>query len=97
MCLHHIGIAVCDFATSIPFYVSIGYYKYVEVYDPEQNVYVCLLKHKENPVILELLMPYNEQSPINTIIKKWELLHIICVMLFRICNRQFLHYERKSL
>lgn len=70
MQLHHIGIAVPDFAISLSFYEKIGYYRQIEVYDPEQNVMVCLLKHKESSAMLELLKPYNEQSPINSIIKK---------------------------
>lgn len=69
MKLHHIGVAVYNFAYSVPFYEAQGYQKKVEVYDPEQNVEVCVLLHPTSPCI-ELLAPHDDKSPINNILKK---------------------------
>lgn len=66
---HHIGIAVFSFEKAVPFYEHQGYKKEIEIYDPEQNVEVCLLRHEIAPCI-ELLAPHNENSPINNILKK---------------------------
>jgi len=69
MLLHHIGIAVFNIESVLPFYYSMGYYKEIEVYDPEQNVEVCILRHKQSPCI-ELLAPHDDKSPINNILSK---------------------------
>jgi methylmalonyl-CoA/ethylmalonyl-CoA epimerase len=69
LCFHHIGIAVFDFEKTIPFYLSQGYVKDVEIFDPEQNVEVCVLRHSAAPCV-ELLAPHDEKSPINNILKK---------------------------
>jgi len=66
---HHIGVAVFSFSASVPFYESIGYKKMIEIYDPEQNVEVCVLTHETSPC-LELLAPHDEKSPINNMLKK---------------------------
>lgn len=66
---HHIGVAVYEFSKSIPFYESQGYNNEIEIYDPEQNVEVCVLKHDTAPTI-ELLAPHDDKSPINNILKK---------------------------
>lgn len=66
---HHIGMAVYDFEKSMPFYEAQGYQKKVEIYDPEQNVEVAVLKHVVSPCV-ELLAPHDEKSPINNILAK---------------------------
>lgn len=66
---HHIGVAVYDFRNTVPFYESQGYHNDIEIYDPEQNVNVCVLRHQSAPTI-ELLAPHNEKSPINNILSK---------------------------
>ena len=69
MRLHHVGVAVYSFDASVPFYEAQGYIKQIEIYDPEQNVEVCVLRHPQSPCI-ELLAPHDEKSPINNILKK---------------------------
>lgn len=66
---HHIGLAVFDFSKVIPFYEAQGYHNDIVIYDPEQNVEVCVLSHPTSPKI-ELLAPHDESSPINNILKK---------------------------
>lgn len=66
---NHIGVAVYDFDAVIPFYLSQGYRKVCCVYDPEQNVEVCVLSHESAPII-ELLAPHDSKSPINNILNK---------------------------
>lgn len=66
---HHIGVAVYDFLKTVPFYESQGYHNDIEIYDPEQNVEVCVLRHKSAPTI-ELLAPHDDKSPINNLLKK---------------------------
>ena len=66
---HHIGVAVYSIEQSMPFYMAMGYKKDIEIYDPEQNVEVCVLRHEISPCI-ELLAPHDEKSPINNILKK---------------------------
>lgn len=66
---HHIGVAVYDFTRVIPFYEAQGYKIKIEIFDPEQNVEVCVLNHDTSPCI-ELLAPHDENSPINNILKK---------------------------
>ena len=46
-----------------------SYHKEIEIYDPEQNVEVCVLRHNSSPRI-ELLAPHDDKSPINNILKK---------------------------
>ncbi len=67
---HHVGIAVMDFESVKPFYLSMGYSVQIEIYDAEQNVEVCVLKGNVGQPIIELLAPHNDKSPINTILKK---------------------------
>ena len=69
LCFHHIGIAVYSFEKVMPFYLSQGYTIDIELFDPEQNVEVCVLRHRTAPCI-ELLAPHDEKSPINNILKK---------------------------
>jgi methylmalonyl-CoA/ethylmalonyl-CoA epimerase len=69
MKFHHLGIAVYDFMGVISFFENQGYTKILEIFDPEQNVEVCILKHDISPCI-ELLAPHDEKSPINNILKK---------------------------
>ena len=69
MKFHHIGVAVFDFDKTLPFYEKQGYYKVIEIFDPEQNVEVCVLRHDTSPCI-ELLAPHDDNSPINNILKK---------------------------
>lgn len=66
---HHIGIAVYDFEKAISFYKDQGYHKDVEIYDPEQNVEVVVLRHLSSPCI-ELLAPHDEKSPVNNILSR---------------------------
>lgn len=69
MKFHHIGVAVYNFDASVPFYEAQGYQKKVEIYDPKQNVEVCILHHSIFPCI-ELLAPHDDKSPINNTLKK---------------------------
>ncbi len=69
MHFHHIGVAVFDIKQASCFYTSLGYHKEIEIYDPEQNVEVCVLRHNSSPCI-ELLAPHDDKSPINNILKK---------------------------
>lgn len=66
---HHIGIAVFCIENAKPFYVSQGYKEEISIFDPEQDVDVCVLRNEGMPCV-ELLAPHDEQSPINNILKK---------------------------
>ena len=66
---HHIGVAVFRIENAKPFYISQGYSEEISIFDPEQNVDVCVLRNGAMPCI-ELLAPHDEQSPINNILKK---------------------------
>ena len=66
---HHIGVAVFAIEDAVPFYLAQGYRKLIRVYDPAQNVEVCVLSHETFPMI-ELLSPHNSKSPINNILDK---------------------------
>ncbi len=66
---HHVGYAVRDFTEAVQFFSELGYVKIAEVYDPEQNVNVCVLENGTFQKI-ELLSPFDENSPINDILKK---------------------------
>lgn len=66
---HHIGIAVYDFEKVVQFYIDQGYRQKIKIYDPEQNVEVCVLEHPSSPTI-ELLAPHDEKSPINNVLEK---------------------------
>lgn len=70
MKFHHIGYAVKDFTHAIDFWERMGYSVKTQVYDNEQNVEVCLLKHPEQQPQIELLCPHDDKSPINSILKK---------------------------
>jgi len=67
---HHIGIAVKNFEQIAAYYYSVGYEKYNKsiVRDELQVVDLMLLVHDAHPNI-ELVKPYNENSPINNYLK----------------------------
>ncbi|MCQ2284778.1 MAG: VOC family protein [Bacteroidales bacterium] len=67
--VHHIGVVTYDIQKTANFYTSIGYKEVVGGYDPCQNVYGYFFEKEGCPTI-ELLAPYNEQSPINKILSK---------------------------
>lgn len=66
---HHVGIAVYNFEKVMEFYSLLGYHITSKMYDPEQNVNVCVIE-KENQPRIELLAPYDEKSPINGVLNK---------------------------
>ena len=68
---HHIGVAVNSFEKSLNFYSTLGYKKVNEntVRDELQKVDLYLLEHKSHPKI-ELVKPYNEESPIAVYLKE---------------------------
>ena len=68
---HHIGVAVKDFEKSLKFYAILGYKKVNEdaVRDELQKVDLYLLEHKNHPSI-ELVKPYNMESPIEVYLKE---------------------------
>lgn len=68
---HHIGVAVKEFNKSLDFYKLMGYQKVNEdiIRDELQEVDLYLLKHKTHPAI-ELVKPYNENSPVNIYLKE---------------------------
>lgn len=68
---HHIGVAVKDFEKSLKFYAILGYKKVNEdaVRDELQKVDLYLLEHKNHPRI-ELVKPYNDESPIKGYLKE---------------------------
>lgn len=67
--IHHIGIATYCIEKTEPFYLALGYANVARGYDPYQNVYGSFYTSDNMPTI-ELLAPYDENSPINTILKK---------------------------
>ena len=66
---HHIGIAVFSIEQTKPFYENLGYKATPAIYDPVQNVNICFLE-KSGEVLLELIEPHDETSPVNDILKK---------------------------
>jgi methylmalonyl-CoA/ethylmalonyl-CoA epimerase len=66
---HHIGVAVFSIENAKVFYISQGYREVISIFDPEQDVDVCVLRNEGMPCV-ELLAPHDEQSPINNILKK---------------------------
>lgn len=67
--LHHIGIAVFEISKTAPFYTECGYRQSGIVFDPVQNVNICWLS-KEGEILLELLEPVDNESPINKTLEK---------------------------
>ncbi len=67
--VHHIGVVTPNYEKTAEFYLAIGYHYVVGGYDPYQNVYGYFYECDNRPTI-ELLMPKDETSPINQIIKK---------------------------
>ncbi len=67
---HHIGIAVKDFEKSLKYYTLLGYKKVNSeiVRDELQKVDLILLEHESHPNI-ELVKPYNNESPIEKYLK----------------------------
>ena len=67
--IHHIGIATTDIQTSIHQFSKLGYSSSDIYVDDTQRVIICFLK-KDNEVLIELVSPNSEDSPINNILKK---------------------------
>lgn len=67
--LHHIGVAVTAFEDVLPFYCRTGYVPGPSLLDPEQDVMVCVLRREGMPLV-ELLAPFDQNSPINNILAK---------------------------
>ena len=68
---HHIGVAVRDFNKALDFYILLGYKKTneFEIRDELQKVDLYLLEHETHPSI-ELVKPYDEESPVNGYLKE---------------------------
>lgn len=66
---HHIGIACKDIEATASRYLSLGYKKGETVHDPLQDILICFLSHDSMPLV-ELLAPYDEDSPVNEILRK---------------------------
>lgn len=67
--LHHVGTAVYKLDEAKPFYENLGYVADENIYDPLQNVEVCVLRKDGRPTI-ELLAPHNDKSPVNGVLAK---------------------------
>jgi len=69
MNIHHIGYAVSDIEKSICEFEKIGFKKAGELYiDNNRNVFIQLMK--SNQLLIELISPSNENSPVKSIIKR---------------------------
>ena len=69
---HHIGIATHNIVATVKYYTDAGYTASEIIYDPIQNVSICFLSKKEQPLI-ELVAPpstADTESPVSKIIKK---------------------------
>ena len=70
---HHLGIAVANLGTAIPVYEKLLGYKLVSgpFDDPIQKVSVCFLQRSvSGDILIELVAPGAEQSPIQRILAK---------------------------
>ena len=67
--VNHIGVVTRDHKKTAAFYEALGYKEVVGGYDPYQNVYGYFYEADGFPTI-ELLMPYDDKSPINKILDK---------------------------
>jgi len=67
--LHHIGIACKSIKVTAEFYIQLGYKLSEIVFDPIQKVNIAFLT-KINETCIELIEPFDDNSPINTILKK---------------------------
>ncbi len=65
---HHIGVAVDSIEISLKLYQELGYHCSDPVYDSLQNVYLAFCDQKESQV--ELVAPYDENSPCKTYLNK---------------------------
>lgn len=67
---HHIGIATSNIDLTAAEYQNFGYEMDGSIiFDPQQNVNICFLKHPIMPLV-ELLSPVDDQSPIIQILEK---------------------------
>lgn len=67
--VNHIGVVTRNHKATAAFYEAIGYHETVGGYDPFQNVYGYFLEAENLPTI-ELIAPFDENSPVNRIIEK---------------------------
>ncbi len=67
---HHIGIATQDIDKTAVQYLNLGYEMDGGiVFDPQQNVNICFLRHPAMPLV-ELLSPVDDKSPVVQILQK---------------------------
>jgi glyoxalase/bleomycin resistance protein/dioxygenase superfamily protein len=66
---HHLGLAVRQTDTAAAFLANLGYSVGPTVYDPTQNVHVCLCEHPVMPII-EIICPGEGKSPIDRYLRE---------------------------
>ncbi len=69
--IHHIGVAVVSIDAAVETYAKNGYLAGKKVFDPLQDVNICFLE-KPNELLVELLEPASENSPVSEILAKGE-------------------------
>jgi catechol 2,3-dioxygenase-like lactoylglutathione lyase family enzyme len=76
---HHLGLAVRKADTAEAFLSNLGYRIGTTVYDPLQNVHVCLCEHPRMPSI-EVICPGPGKSPIDRYLQEYKegLVYHIC-------------------
>jgi Glyoxalase/Bleomycin resistance protein/Dioxygenase superfamily len=76
---HHLGLAVSKADTAETFLSNVGYRIGPTVYDPIQNVHVCLCEHPGMPSI-EIICPGPGKSPIDRYLQEHKegLVYHIC-------------------
>jgi hypothetical protein len=68
---HHIGYLAIDIDSSIAHWETFGYKLSGPQFDiPEQKVKVCFLKHERSDLLLELVQPYSENTPLQRLATK---------------------------
>jgi methylmalonyl-CoA/ethylmalonyl-CoA epimerase len=69
---HHLGIAVPSIDTALPIYRNLFGYELDSgpFSDPIQRVTVCFLKRPADPVVLELIAPDKDDSPIRLVLRR---------------------------
>jgi len=75
---HHYGLALKDFNNAIKFHANLGYQCSEIIFDSLQNVELVLCTSDNFPTV-ELVKPYNSNSPISNYLKKNnEMIYHVC-------------------
>ena len=75
---HHYGLAVNGFENALKFHINLGYVCSKPIVDELQKVELIMCDKEGFPSV-ELVKPVNEESPINTYLKKnSEIIYHVC-------------------